>query len=92
MERIFIFFTLYISIFLPIFVSSYAYGGQNEKTVFVNQTRLNEKEIQTLETLYNVRLQSGYFWYDVISGLWGIEGGPTMEQIFPGLKLGGPLK
>ena len=68
MKRAFIFFTLYISLFLSTFVSSYVYGDQDKKTVFVNQARLNEKEIQTLEALYNVRLQSGYFWYDVISG------------------------
>ena len=92
MKRAFIFFTPYVSLFLSTFVSSYVYADQDKKTVFVNQARLNEKEIQTLEALYNVRLQSGYFWYDVISGLWGIEGGPTMGQIFPGLKLGGPLR
>lgn len=92
MKRSSVFFTLCISLFLSAFVSSYVYGDQDKKTVFVNQVRLNEKEIQTLEALYNVRLQSGYFWYDAISGLWGIEGGPTMGQIFPGLKLGGPLR
>ena len=92
MKRASIFFTLCIAFFLSTFVGSYVYGDQDKQTVFVNQTRLNEKEIKTLEALYNVRLQSGYFWYDVISGLWGFEGGPTMGQIFPGLKLGGALR
>ena len=85
-------FTLYVSCILSTFLGAHVYGDQDKKKVFVNQSRLNEKEIQTLEALYNVRLQSGYFWYDVISGLWGIEGGPTIGQIFPGLKLGGPLR
>jgi hypothetical protein len=85
-------FNLCISLFLFVNISSYVYGDQDKQMVFVNQTRLDEKEIQTLEALYNVRLQSGYFWYDAVSGLWGLDGGPTMGQILPGLKLGGPLR
>jgi len=92
MKGAFIFFTLFMSLFLSTLVSFNVYGGQDKKSVYVNQVRLKEKEIQALEALYNVRLQSGYFWYDTISGLWGIEGGPTMGQILPGLKLGGPLR
>jgi hypothetical protein len=60
--------------------------------VFVNDTRLDPQTIAALEQHYRVRLQSGRFWYDAFSGLWGLEGGPTAGQILPGLKLGGPLR
>lgn len=66
--------------------------GSDPKAVYVNQVRLTRKEIKALESYYNVRLVSGYFWYDPTSGLWGIEGGPAMGMIFAGLKLGGPLR
>ena len=33
----------------------------------------------------------GSFWYDKISGAWGVEGGPTGGFTAPGIDLGGPL-
>ncbi len=92
MKRVFIFFMVAVIFFSFTLIGPNVYGDENKKIVYVNQVLLNEQEIQTLETLYNIRLVSGYFWYDSISGLWGIEGGPTMGQILPGLKLGGPLR
>ena len=92
MKKSLIFFKLLIFVFSITIIISTVYGDQYKKAVYVNQVLLDEKDVKTLETIYNVRLMSGYFWYDAISGLWGIEGGPAMGQILPGLKLGGPLK
>lgn len=62
------------------------------QNIYVNGVQLNRKTIQSLQAYYGVRLQSGHFWYDKVSGLWGFEGGPTMGQMMPALNLGGPLK
>lgn len=37
-------------------------------------------------------MQPGRYWYDPVSGLWGLEGLPASGQIAPHLDLGGPLK
>jgi hypothetical protein len=62
------------------------------KKVIINGTQLAAKDIQSLERSYGVPLQSGRYWYDRMSGLWGYEGQPTNGQIYAGLQLGGPLK
>ncbi len=62
------------------------------KKVIINGTQLTAKDIQSLERSYGVPLQSGRYWYDRMSGLWGYDGQPTAGQIYSGLQLGGPLK
>ena len=66
--------------------------AQQAAGIFVNGERLPPATIQALEYQYRVRLQPGCYWYDRLSGMWGLEGGPTVGQIFPGLALGGPLR
>lgn len=39
-----------------------------------------------------VQVPDGAYWYDQVSGLWGVRGGPTMGQMPPGMELGGPLR
>jgi hypothetical protein len=41
---------------------------------------------------YGVDLPPGRYWYDQVSGLWGIEGGPSVSQITPDLPFGGALQ
>jgi hypothetical protein len=60
--------------------------------VFVNGVRLDDPTQQALERMYGVPLQSGRYWYDNVSGVWGYEGGPSVAQIHPGLRLGGALR
>ena len=62
------------------------------KKVVINGTQLSAKDIQALERSYGVPLQTGQYWYDKMSGLWGYAGQPTAGKIYPGLQLGGPLK
>jgi len=59
--------------------------------VVVNGVPLDDKTRQTLERGYGVPIKPGRYWYDNVSGVWGLEGGPGVGQILAGLKLGGPL-
>jgi hypothetical protein len=60
--------------------------------VIINGITIPKDKITSLEHTYGVPIQPGRYWYDKISGLWGVEGGPLMGQILPDLDLGGPLK
>jgi hypothetical protein len=60
--------------------------------VFVNGVRLEDSTRQGLERGYGVPIKPGRYWYDSVSGVWGLEGGAAEGQIHPGLRLGGPLK
>lgn len=60
--------------------------------VVVNGVRLEDSTRQALERSYGVPIKPGKYWYDAVSGVWGMEGGPAEGQIHAGLRLGGPLK
>lgn len=64
-----------------------AYGGP----VSINDASLSTEQIQILEYAYGP-IQSGAYWYDAVSGLWGQRGGPALGQIDPWLPIGGPLR
>ena len=38
------------------------------------------------------RIPNGNYWYDRVSGAWGIEGGPCSSFILAGMSLGGQLR
>jgi hypothetical protein len=65
--------------------------AEERNVVSVNGVPLQADSIQLLEQTYRTRLISGAYWYDSVSGLWGMWGGPAFGQIQPGLALGGPL-
>lgn len=62
------------------------------REVFVNAVRLDAQTLAALERGYGVPVQAGRYWYDPMSGVWGLEGGPAAGQIQPGLRLGGALR
>jgi len=66
--------------------------AQERREIVVNGERLRPETIQALEQQYRIPLQSGRYWYDRVSGLWGSEGGPALGQVQPGLSLGGTLR
>jgi hypothetical protein len=66
--------------------------AREERSVIINNVRLSEEEVRTLESQYRVRILNGNYWYDRISGAWGYQGGPVTGVIAPFLDLGGPLQ
>jgi hypothetical protein len=62
------------------------------RSVFVNSVRLSDATVQALEQKYRIALRDGDYWYDKMSGAWGMHGGPTVGFTLAGLDLGGPLK
>jgi hypothetical protein len=60
--------------------------------VLVNGVRLEDSTRQALERGHGVPIKPGRYWYDTVSGVWGVEGGPAEGQIHPGLRFGGILK
>lgn len=59
--------------------------------VIVNGLALDARARQLLELSYRTRLAPARYWYDPVSGLWGLEGAPSSGQIAPGLRVGGQL-
>jgi len=84
--------TILLSLFMLLIFVELPDVAAADKKVVINGTQLTAKNIQTLERSYGVPLQTGRYWYDKMSGLWGYAGQPTAGQILPGLQLGGLLK
>lgn len=60
--------------------------------VFINGAQLAIDKQRALEQAYRVPIRPGRYWYDAVSGVWGLEGGPALGQIHPSLNLGPPLR
>ncbi len=60
-------------------------------SVRVNGVAL-EPQIRTALAQAYGPIADGSYWYDPYSGLWGVQGGPSVGRIMPGLTLGGPLR
>jgi hypothetical protein len=56
--------------------------------VFINGRELNEQQVMALAATYRYAPPRGRFWYDTVSGAWGVEGHETVGFILPGYDLG----
>lgn len=78
----------------------FAGGGPSQlhaqERVFVNGERVTQddfvRELGRLGLPMTAQVPDGDYWYDPVSGLWGVRGGPTIGQMPPGLELGGELE
>lgn len=63
-----------------------------DRWLVVNAQPLSEQQMGALESTYRTRLQAGRYWYDRATGWWGLEGGPTLGVVAPGMAVGGVLR
>jgi Short C-terminal domain len=64
----------------------------SSRTVFINSVRLSDEQLRQLEQRFQLRIADGAYWYDQVSGAWGMQGGPTIGFTQPHLELGGTLR
>lgn len=55
---------------------------------FINGRELSPQQMVALTTTYHYAPPHGRFWYDAVSGAWGVEGHETVGFILPGYDLG----
>lgn len=71
---------------------AFAPAVRADSGVFVNGQPLEDVKRQKMERAYGVPILPGRYWYDPVSGAWGMEGGPTIGQIHPNMAIGGALR
>jgi hypothetical protein len=64
----------------------------NMKSYIVNDEPVDTAIIQQLEKTYGVKCIPGNYWYDKLTGAFGIKGGPCTGIGIAGLNIGGTLK
>lgn len=69
-----------------------AAANATAQEVIINGVRLEQKARDSLERAYGARIPPARYWYDRVSGAWGLEGGPTQGQVQAGMQVGGPLR
>jgi hypothetical protein len=62
------------------------------QSIRINRVAITVDQVRKIEREYRMRFPAGDYWYDKISGGWGVEGGPTLGFTLPGLNLGGKLR
>ncbi|MEL6713664.1 MAG: hypothetical protein AAFP86_07815 [Planctomycetota bacterium] len=64
--------------------------GSGASEPFINGRALTADELEGFRSMYGVVPQPGRYWYDPMSGIWGLEGGPAAGFLLPGLPFGAP--
>jgi hypothetical protein len=62
------------------------------RNVVINGQRPSDSELASVERTYRIHIADANYWYDLSTGAWGAQGGPTLGFIAPGLTLGGTLQ
>jgi hypothetical protein len=67
-----------------------------QQGIFVNGESVVQedfvRELARFGVPLTVEIPDGEYWYDRMSGLWGLRGGPTLGRMPPELDLGGPVR
>ncbi|NNF59466.1 MAG: hypothetical protein HKN04_14615 [Rhodothermaceae bacterium] len=61
------------------------------RQVVINGQPLDDEHLRALDALSGTPILDGRYWYDHACGAWGMEGGPVLGFIVPGLDLPGPM-
>ena len=66
------------------------YGGQDENldVIYINNQKLTPQQIDELASSYGASPLPGKYWYDSLSGSYGIWHGPSLGVILPGHDFG----
>lgn len=75
----------------PMIAAGAAAEAGAPRQVFINRVRIPDATLAQLEGAGAPRIPDGRYWYDRISGAWGLEGGFTRGIVAAGVPLGGPL-
>lgn len=67
---------------------SVAGNTQNKGDVIINNTVMTKSQIQEILNRYGVEPKPGNYWYDSVSGLYGVYGYPSYGFMYPGHKFG----
>ena len=65
---------------------------QADRQVVINGVRLTAAELHYLDGASGAGIPDAHYWYDPVSGLWGLEGGPSLGQTMAGVDVGGRLR
>lgn len=63
-------------------------GFSQNNAVIINGTTLSTQQLEDISKLYGVRPLPGSYWYDKISGLYGVKGYAAYGFMYPGHELG----
>jgi hypothetical protein len=69
-------------------LSQYNQTPSSPKQIVINGTILTEQQISDLEKTYRTRPLPGNYWYDQMSGLYGVIGYPAFGFMLPGHNFG----
>jgi len=61
---------------------------QKSSEVVINNNVLSKEQIQEIAKKYGVEPRAGNYWYDSVSGLFGVTGYPSYGFMYPGHKFG----
>src|SRR3989338_10824028 len=63
-------------------------SDHSDNAIYINNQKLSSDQIQELTTLYGAAPVPGNYWYDPLSGSYGIWHGASLGLILPGHDFG----